>query len=35
MEAVTAFEATNKAVRGNKYMDTRVIKAADFKSEVI
>ena len=30
-----ASEATKIAVRGNMHMDTRVIKVADFKSEVI
>ena len=34
LEAAMASEATKMAVRGNIYMDTRVIKVADLKSEV-
>ena len=34
-EAAMASEATKTAVRGNIHMDTRVIKVADFKPEVI
>ena len=34
LESAMASEAT-KAVRGNMHMDTRIIKVAEFKSEVI
>ena len=34
-ETSVASQATKMAVRGNMHMDTRVIKVADFKSEVI
>ena len=30
-----ASEATKMAIRGNMHIDTRVIRVADFKSEVI
>ena len=30
-----ASEVTKMAVRGNMHIDTRIIKVADFKSEVI
>ena len=35
LEAAMASEATKMAVKSNMHMETRVIKIADFKSEVI
>ena len=35
LKAIMASEATKIAVRGNMQMNTRVIKVADFKYEVI
>ena len=35
LEVAMASEATKMAVRDNMHMDTRVIKVADLKSEVI